>query len=114
MSGSEIRIRFTKRVFILPVRGGSVGDEHLVELQGASRPLDTTDTKTHHDFVNPTYTSATAKSHEKWQSPEEGGDTPGALEGVSTQCWIADKPPTITRDDDSPFQEPDWAVSYGP
>jgi len=107
-SGPEIRIRFTERVYILPIGGGSDGDEHLVELhqgaarcqfavQGASRPMDTTNAKTHHDFVNPTYPSSAPVStprYENWQ-----GD-----------CWAGDKPPSM--DNDSAFQEPDLAVSY--
>ena len=75
MSGPEIRIRFTKRVFVLPVGGGGDVDEHLVELhqgvpscqhtgQDASRPSDTSNTTTYHEFVNPTYPSATVKSQE--------------------------------------------------
>merc|ERR1719234_1853598 len=89
-SGSEIRIRFTERVYILPIGGGSDGDEHLMEfhqgaarcqfaVQGASRPMDT-NAKTHHDFVNPTYPlPAPASTPENWQGQ---GD-----------CWVGDKPP---------------------
>ena len=63
MSGPEILIRFTKKVFILPIGRASDVDENFLELHegvsscqnavyGASKPLDTT--KTHHEFVNPT------------------------------------------------------------
>ena len=32
MFNMQIRIRFTERVYILPIGGGGDGDEHLVEL----------------------------------------------------------------------------------
>jgi len=59
--------------------------------------MNTSNVKTHHDFVNPTYISSApvlTHQYESWQ-----GD-----------CWVGDKPPSM--DNDSAFQEPDLAVSY--
>merc|ERR1711922_65149 len=104
---------------------GSVSEEHLVEFRqdvsntgnsvhGTNKPMDTTNAKTHHDFVNPIYPASTkARNHyenDMWQSPVIGRDTPGVLGGRSTSAWVGDKPPSM--DNDSAFQEPDLASSY--
>merc|ERR1719430_574532 len=108
-SGPEIRIRFMERVYILPIGGGGGSDEHLVELhqgaarcqfaaQGASRPMDTANARTHHDFVNPAYPSSAPVQTPRYENWHQG------------DCWAGDKPPSM--DNDSAFQEPDLAVSY--
>merc|ERR1712013_26434 len=108
-----------------PIGKGSVSEEHLVEFRqdasnngnfvhGTNKPMDTINTKTHYDFVNPIYPASTkARNHyenDMWQSPVIGRDTPGVLGGRSRSAWVGDKPPSM--DNDSAFQEPDMASSY--
>merc|ERR1719167_1776160 len=74
-AGPEIRIRFTKKVYTIPIGKGSVSEEHLVEFRqdasnngnfvhGTNKPMDTISAKTHHDFVNPIYPASTkARNH---------------------------------------------------
>jgi len=101
--GPELRIRFTERVYILPIGGSGDCDKHLVELrQGAARcqlaDQGSTNAKTHHDFVNPTYPSSAPVQTDRYENWYQG------------DCWVGDKPPSM--DNDSAFQEPDLAVSY--
>merc|ERR1719341_2708119 len=125
-SGPEIRIRFTERVYILPIGGASGSDEHLVELhqgaarcqfavQGATRPMDTANPKTHHDFVNPAYPSSAPVTHSfsnlaSLQLLNISVQTPRYENWHQGDCWAGDEPPSM--DNDSAFQEPDLAVSY--